>query len=105
MNVIYMNNKKRKINTDILSRLNGTYEEVHLKAKNPELMACEVCQKPIFSHQKVNVYLTCSYDCYAILKLSKQTTFLHEKPPEMELNNALKRSKYIDNIDELNTEH
>ena len=100
-----MNNKKRKINTDILSRLNGTYEEVHLKAKNHELMACEICQKPIFNRQLSNGYITCSYDCYSILKLSKQTTFLHEKPSETELNNALKRSKSIDNIDELNTEH
>ena len=99
-----MNSKKRKINTDILSRLNGTYEEVHLKAKNPELMACEICQKPIFNYQRLNGCLTCSYDCYAILKLSKQTTYLHEKPSEMEIDNALKRSKSIENIDELNSE-
>ena len=47
-----MNSKKRKI-VDVISMLNGTYEEVHLKAKNPEIMACEICQNPIFNYQRL----------------------------------------------------
>ena len=101
-----MNNKKRKFEQmDVVKRLGGTVEEAHLRVKIPSFLPCEICQKPVFQYQSLKGCVACSYECFSIWKLSQQTTFLDEKPSESEFDNALKRSKSIENIDDLNTEH
>ena len=96
-----MNNKKRKRNQDILSRLNVLCEDVHLRVKIPQFMPCEICQKPIFDYQTLNHCIVCCYECFEIWKLSQQNTFLDEKPTELNFDSALKRSITNESIDKM----
>ena len=88
-----MNNKKRKYN-DIVTELNGTAEEIHIKV--PDYLNCDVCKKRIYNYRELqHDYMVCSYDCYSILYLSRQNRFLHEKPHDT----FLKKSVSHDELD------
>ena len=67
--------KKRKRN--IVEELNGSIEHVALKVFVPNSLPCEICGKSVFNYRLLQD-ITCSYDCFTVLQLSKQNKMLHE---------------------------
>ena len=51
----------------------------------PDYLRCEICQKKIYTYRKYSSkVMLCSYDCYAVWKLSQQSTYLDENKMEVE---------------------
>ena len=72
-------NKKRKF-SDIVNMFNGSREIVKLSVKPIEYLHCEVCNKRIYDYKSLNKnYICCCYDCFSVLYLHNQKTFLDEK--------------------------
>ncbi len=51
-----------------------------IEIEKPEYMLCEICGDRIYNYELKGQNYFCSCDCYSVYVLSKQQTYLHEKP-------------------------
>ena len=52
-----------------------------MKISKPDYLLCEICGNRCYDYEQcVSPSVYCSRSCYEVLFLSKQTTFLDEKP-------------------------
>ena len=56
-----------------------------LKIIIPEYILCEICKSKITNYRTYSEQIfVCCYDCYAVWKLSQQSTYLHEDAMKVE---------------------
>ena len=84
--LLYMENKKKRKFSDIVSCFHGTKEHIKLKIMPIDYLPCEICNNPVYNYKTLNDCIVCSYDCYSIMYLRRSNKYLHEKDTNKSFN-------------------